>query len=206
MPVPDHDIDAIDAILRDWLADADITIICGRWDHGGIMELLPDGNARLSGPRYEGDFAGLRDIELAGQPHHLHIDLARLTRVVYTIAPSVCYGFRPAFEVRLGSEVGGQEQPVGLALALRGPYTGRELHRAGVRRYLRRLAGHQRAYPGIVHVRALDGPVPAAAAARRDHDWAAIGACLEEEFDVATQVTDARSFETAVGQLWGRLS
>ena len=62
-------IDTVDAIVREWLADPELTLICGRWSDGGLMELMPEGRATLTQPRYCGDFAGLRDLNLTGQPY-----------------------------------------------------------------------------------------------------------------------------------------
>ncbi|MBI1394731.1 MAG: hypothetical protein GC151_02035 [Betaproteobacteria bacterium] len=193
--------DQVDAILRDWLADPDITIICGQWGNGSIMELVPAGRASLSAPRYTGAFAGLRDLHLHDQPHHLHLDLARLARAVYVISPSVCYGFRPSFEVRLCSDPNGVDRDYGIALAMRQPYDGGRLSPVPVRRYLRRLSRHHRRHPGVVGIRVVDGPVPEKLSARRIGDWMEIGACIEDEFGISARVTDAASLSSALEAL-----
>ena len=51
---------AVETILEEWIADPDITLVCGRWADGSIMELVPAGRARLTPARYGGCFAGLR--------------------------------------------------------------------------------------------------------------------------------------------------
>jgi len=196
-------IDQVDAILREWLADPDLTLICGRWSDGGIMELMPEGRATLSRPRYAGEFAGLRDLDVAGQRHHLHLDLHKLPRAVYLVAPSVCYGFRPSFEVRLCAADELAATAFGLGLGARHPYRGDQLSRAVVRRYLRRLANHRASSPQVVGIRAIDGPVPPAAAARRAEDWAAIGQCVAEEFDIDVSIDDAASFTAAMHEVAG---
>lgn len=196
-------VDPIDAILREWLADPDLTLICGRWSDGGIMELMPEGRATLSRPRYGGDFAGLRDLDLTGQQHHIHLDLNKLPRAVYLVSPSVCYGFRPSFEVRLCATDDVAATAFGLGLGVRHPYRGNKLSHAAVRRYLRRLANHRRSNPQVVGIHAVDGPVPSSLAGRRVDDWAAIGQCVAEEFAVDISIHDARSFTAAMNIVAG---
>ena len=196
-------IDQVDAILREWLADPDLTLICGRWSDGGIMELMPEGRATLSRPRYDGDFAGLRDLNLAGQQHHIHLDLNKLPRAVYLVAPSVCYGFRPSFEVRLCASDDIAATEFGLALSVCHPYRGNQLSHEAVRRYLRRLANHRGSSPEVVGIRAVDGPLPSAAARGRTDDWAEIGQCVAEEFDVDIFIHDAGSFTAAMNEVAG---
>ncbi len=195
--------DPMDAILREWLADPDLTLICGRWSDGGIMELMPEGRATLSRPRYGGDFAGLRDLDLTGQHHHIHLDLNKLPRAVYLVSPSVCYGFRPSFEVRLCATDDVAATAFGLGLGVRHPYRGNKLSHAAVRRYLRRLANHRRSNPGVVGMRAVDGPLPSTAARRRADDWAAIGQCVAAEFGVDIVIHDAESFTAAMNEVTG---
>ncbi len=196
-------IDQVDAILREWLADPDLTLICGRWSDGGIMELIPEGCATLSRPRYDGDFAGLRDLNLAGQHHHIHLDLKKLPRAVYLVAPSVCYGFRPSFEVRLCATDDIAATEFGLALSVCRPYRGNRLSHEAVRRYLRRLANHRSNSPEVVGIRAVDGPVPSTAARGRADEWAEIGQCIAEEFDVDIFIHDAASFTAAMNEVAG---
>ncbi len=204
MPVPvPPPIDQMDAILREWLADPDLTLICGRWSDGGIMELMPEGRATLSRPGYDGDFAGFRDLNLVGQQHHIHLDLNKLPRAVYLVAPSVCYGFRPSFEVRLCVTDDSAATEFGFGLCVCRPYRGNKLSHDGGRRYLRRLANHRGCSPEVVGIRALDGPLPSTVARRRADDWAAIGQCVAEEFDVDIFIHDAASFTAAMNEVAG---
>lgn len=197
--VPSH-IPRVECVLREWLADPGASLLCGRWADGGVMELLPEGRARLGEARYGGRFAGLRDLELAGEAHHLHLDLARLPCAVYLVAPSVCFGFRPSFEVRLCAEPDRAVDAFGVGLSLQRPYRGDRMDREAVRRYLRRLVCHQRDHAGVVSVRAVDAPVPEAVAARRAADWGALGTCLQEEFGVGDGIDDAAGFIAAVAR------
>ncbi|MBE0592366.1 MAG: hypothetical protein IH616_08190 [Gemmatimonadales bacterium] len=90
--------------LTDWLADPGITIVCGRWTDGAISEFMPAGTASLLPPAYEGRFAGIRELRIRQQRHHLHIDLGRIHALSYVVAPSVCLGFDPSLEIRLLTE------------------------------------------------------------------------------------------------------
>lgn len=197
--IPSH-IPRVESVLREWLADPGTSLLCGRWADGGVMELLPEGRARLGEARYGGRFAGLRDLEVTGEAHHLHLDLARLPCAVYLVAPSVCFGFRPSFEVRLCSEAGRAADAFGLGLSLQRPYLGDRLDRDAVRRYLRRMVSHRREHADVVTVRAVDGPVPEAVAARRATDWGALGSCLQAEFGVGEGVEDAAGFVAAIAR------
>ena len=87
--------------VSDWLADPGITIVCGRWSEGAISELMPGGTAALLPPAYEGRFAGIRELRIRQQRHHLHIDFGRIHALSYVVAPSVCLGFDPSLEIRL---------------------------------------------------------------------------------------------------------
>lgn len=140
----------VEEILQSWLDDPDLTLFCGHWGHGGVMELLPRGGARLSGPRYGPPFDGLRELRLDNGAHHVHLDLGRLTRAWYVMAPSVCYGFRPSFELRLTGANADPREGFGLGLALGHPYAGRGLRAEPVRRYFRRAAEHMASFPGTV--------------------------------------------------------
>lgn len=126
-----------EAVIRDWLAEDDLTIIAGDWRAGAVMELRPQGRATLSAPRYAGDFAGLRELRIEGSGHHMHIDLARISHVEYCVAPSVCFGGKPAFEVRLLAA-----GRASFAFAIGRPYVNGRLDEAAVRRYFARLAAH----------------------------------------------------------------
>lgn len=136
----------VEAILREWLNEPAITLMCGDWRNGCIMEILPDGPATLTRAKYAEPFAGLRDIELPGQAHHLHLNLDKLARVVYAIAPCVCYGYRPSFEVRFEDT---EQSTTAFALAVRQPYVGRRTNRAALTSYFRRMIDHLRRFPAI---------------------------------------------------------
>lgn len=140
-----------EAIFDSWLADSDLVIFCGNWENGGMMELLPRGRARLSGPRYDVPFDGLRELRLdGGVGHHVHLDLGRLSHAWYFVAPSVCYGYRPSFELRLTSGRSGPRDGFGVGLALTHPYAGRSVRAAPVQRYFRRAAEHIEKFPETV--------------------------------------------------------
>jgi hypothetical protein len=182
----------IEVILRSWLDDADLTLFCGHWGNGGIMELLPHGSARLSGPRYAAPFDGLRELRLAGGAHHVHLDLGRLTHAWYVVAPSVCYGYRPSFELRLTSTSLEPLNQFGLGVALTRPYAGCNLRVEPVRRYFRRATEHIDKFPDAVSFMCdrantrLDTPA----------DWDCIESLLAEA--ASTFVHSTRSVWTAL--------
>lgn len=165
-------IDQADALVREWLADPEVTIVCGRWSDGGVMEIVPEGQATLSRRVYDPPYAGLRDLHLKGQGHHVHLDLAKLSRATYAVLPSVCYAFRPSFEVRLHDPSAESLDTFGLALSVSRPYRGKRLVREAADAYFRRFLDHVRRFPGLVSFRADDG-------GRRADElpatWAAIG-------------------------------
>lgn len=165
------------------------------------MELVPEGRATLTQPRYDGDFAGLRDLILTGQHHHIHLDLEKFQRVIYLVSPSVCFGFRPSFEVRLCAHGDDAGTAFGLGMRVRQPYRRQKLSHLAVRRYLRRLVKHRAASPKVVGIRALDGPLPPTVAPPRSDDWLAIGQCVAEEFGVEATIHDAASFAAALDTL-----
>jgi len=140
---------AVETILRSWLDERELTLFCGDWGQGGIMEILPRGGALLSGRRYDPPFEGLRDLRLDDAGHHVHLDLGRLTTVRYSVSPSVCYRFRPSFELRFGAD-DGPSPGFALGLGISSPYAGRTLRTAAVRRYLHRADEHLRRFPGVV--------------------------------------------------------
>lgn len=96
-------LDCPERVISEWLPQ-NICIVCGDWKSGAIMEIIPEGNAVLSEAKYDGCFAGMRDILLPGHPHHLHVNLGLFKTIVYEISPSVCYGYRPAFNVGFTGE------------------------------------------------------------------------------------------------------
>jgi len=127
----------VEAILRRWLVEDEITIVCGRWDRGSIVELVPHGKAVLSEAKYAGEFAGLRDLDIPGTEHHAHLDLAKLSRVVYRVAPSVCFGFRSSFEICFTDDAAIHGA---LTLALSKPWRDDQLDSELVARWFSRFA------------------------------------------------------------------
>jgi hypothetical protein len=162
--------ECIEHILRQWLLDCDLTVFCGVWSNGAIMELLPKGRARLTGQLYSGRFAGLRDLVLDDGGHHVHLDLGRLSRACYVVTPSVCYGFRPAFELRITAPGADPLRDFGLGLAMRHPYDGVTLRPSVAATYFGRAAADLAAYPGIASLRFEHHPAQTA----EDADWQCI--------------------------------
>lgn len=140
----------IETILRAWLGDSDLTIFCGNWGDGSVIELLPRGGAQLSGPRYHAPFEGLRDLRIEGSAHHVHLDLGKLAHARYVMTPSVCYGFRPSFELRLTVSNADPLGRFGLGLGVTQPYAGVVLRTEPIRRYFCRAAQHIAAFPDAV--------------------------------------------------------
>jgi hypothetical protein len=166
----------IERILRSWLADPDIILICGSWGDGGLMELVPCGRARLSGPRYDVPFNGLRELTLDDTGHHVHLDLGRLTHAWYVMAPSVCYGYRPSFELRLTSTGSSAYDRFGLGIALTRPYVGQSLRGEPIRRYLQRAAEHRTRFPQVVSCMYDRGHSPTDI----DRDWNSVESLMAE--------------------------
>lgn len=143
--------DAVEQVIHDWLTEPTLTLFCGDWAEGGVMELLPRGqSAYLTPQRYEGRFAGLRDLRLGDQGHHVHLDLGQLRQACYCIVPSVCYDFKPALELRLCASASDPLRSYGLGFAMGHPYRAGRLDEAVAQRYLARLALHLHRYPGQV--------------------------------------------------------
>ncbi len=177
--IPDPGVvEAVDAILRCWLGDPDLIVFCGEWRHGGLMEMLPRGKAVLTAPHYAGRFSGLRELRLQGGGHHVHLDLGRLRQACYVVAPSVCYGFRPALELRLVAPGGDPMRDAGFGLSVC-PYHGDRLREDVARRYFRRAADHIRRYPHIASFTCQAPPVPVEA------DWSGLDAVLADEAGMA---------------------
>lgn len=176
-PALEH-VPIIEAILRLWLADPDLTVFCGAWRHGAVMELLPRGKARLTGQLYADAFAGLRDLVIDDGGHHVHLDLGRLCRACYIVAPSVCFGFRPSFELRLTARDADPLQDFGLGIAVRNPYDGDRLREAAVRRYFNRTLAHMEAYPDVASL-----AIMSRGAYHEDHrgDWSSIERLLADD-------------------------
>lgn len=178
-------------VVEDWLHEPDITIACGRWSEGAISELLPAGRGRLLPPIYGDCFAGVRELRLDNAEHHLHIDLGRVHRVRYVIAPSVCFDFKPAFEARL-LVLGPGGTPSDhwvVSLMLSCPYDRESLNAEQVRRFCGLARRHAQARPDLVEFEveaAVAGSSVApqllevlrAATGRHDGDWNELGASL----------------------------
>jgi hypothetical protein len=142
-----------DAVAR-WLDRRGVTIACGRWADGAISEILPQGQAMLLPSLYDGCFTGVRELRLAGQPHHLHIDFGRVHRLGYAVAPSVCLAFKPSFELRLLT-LGAGGAPTdrwAVSLMLESPYAGGELDLAAATQFFRHAADDAARRPDLVEL------------------------------------------------------
>jgi hypothetical protein len=140
-----------DAFER-WLAEPGVTIACGRWVDGAIAEIMPLGSARLLPALYDACFVGVRELRLAEQPHHLHIDFGRVHAFGYAVAPSVCLAFKPSFELRL-LMVGPAGAPTDrwlVSLMLAEPYAGGVLDHGAVLRFFQRVRQDAAARPDLV--------------------------------------------------------
>lgn len=139
-------------VIEDWLQAPDITLACGRWSEGAISEILPAGRGRLLPPIYAGCFAGVRELRIDGAEHHLHIDLGRVHRVRYVVAPSVCFDFKPSFEARLLvlGPGGAPSDHWVVSLMLSCPYDRESLDAAQVRRFFALARRHAEARPELV--------------------------------------------------------
>lgn len=162
----------LEGVLRDWVGVPRIVFACGDWRTGAIMELLPRTVATLTATRYAEPFAGLRDIRLSGQGHHIHLDLAKMWHVVYAIVPSVCYGYRPSFEAHFVSAI---DAAPSFAVMVRDPYRAGRLNREALVGYFRRMVDHLARFPEVVRFRVEAPPV-----APSRETWAEIRACLAE--------------------------
>lgn len=182
-----------ESVLRTWLQRPGITVASGRWDRAGIAEFVLQGDASVLPSHYGDCFAGIREIRLHGVHHHLHVDLGRVHAVEYVIAPSVCFDFRPSFEVRFLVE-GPGGRPTGdwtVALMLTEPYAQQSLRRGEAAWFIATMIGHLREAPDLVDVkvdptsRAEDGLLPLFHAALSDPsrqlgDWHATLAMLRD--------------------------
>jgi len=176
--IDQQNVSALEAILRVWLEDPELMLFCGAWSNGAIMELLPHGKARLTGQLYAGRFAGLRDLILDDGGHHVHLDLGRLDRACYLVAPSVCFGFRPSFELRIAAAGADPLCEFGLGLAVRHPYDNGGLRESAVMRYFARVAQHLRMHPGTA---SLAFKPRGSYHEERDADWSAIERLLTND-------------------------
>lgn len=123
-----------------WLVEPGVTIACGRWVDGAISEMMPRGQARLLPAIYDGCFTGVRELRLADQPHHLHIDFGRVHAFSYAVVPSVCLAFKPSFELRL-LMIGPGGAPTDrwvVSLMLAEPYVGGALDRQAAVNFFKR--------------------------------------------------------------------
>lgn len=188
----DASVACIERILRQWLQDSDLTVFCGAWSNGAIMELLPQGRARLTGQLYTGRFSGLRDLILDEGGHHVHLDLARLSHACYLVAPSVCYGFRPSFELRVTAPGADPLREFGLGLAMRNPYSDGNLRESVATRYFARAAEHLSTHPRSVSLRFENHPAQPTA----DTDWA----CIDRFLYASPELRHLRQFVPGAGQ------
>ncbi|AGR69541.1 hypothetical protein [Burkholderia pseudomallei] len=141
-------------VIEEWIGDPKTAIACGRWADGTVSEIIPAGRARLLEARYHGCFAGVREIRLDDGPHHLHIDLGRVYKVCYAVAPSVCLDFKPSLEVRLLT-IGAGGAPTdrwSLSLMPDCPYRDGSMDEAAVRSFVARMQRHAERAPGLVEL------------------------------------------------------
>jgi hypothetical protein len=135
-----------------WLRNTDVTVACGRWRDGAIAELIPQGQGYLLPARYVDRFVGVRELRLDNAPHHLHIDLGRVYRILYTITPSVCLGFKPSFEARLmmtGPQGTLTDQWI-ISLMLNNPYKQGKLNLDRIQQYFELAQQQARQRPDLV--------------------------------------------------------
>lgn len=151
-----HRVTCMEQIVRDWIAEPDVLVLAGHWGEGALMEIVPTSSPVLTGQLYTGRFAGLRDMILDGEDHHLHMDLGRLTRATYIVSPSVCFGFRPSFEVRMHACGTDPMLHFGFGMALRMAYHGAQIHAVNVQRYFEMFRRHRSMYPEIVSIVGVD--------------------------------------------------
>jgi len=134
-------VEALDSILREWLSDARVMLVCGDFRHGSVSELLPEGRASLSRPKYNGIFAGLRDVAIEGERHHMHVDLGRVEVVRYAVRPSVCFGFRPSLDIEFMSRT-----ERAFALSVDRLYVKTSIDPAACARFVQRYLRHRQAH------------------------------------------------------------
>lgn len=135
-----------------WLTQPGVTIACGRWADGAISEIMPRGQAQLLPARYDGCFSGVRELRLADQPHHLHIDFGRVHALSYAVVPSVCLAFKPSFELRF-LMIGPGNAPTdrwAVSLMLAAPYVQGALDDATVLKFFDRVRHDATLRPDLV--------------------------------------------------------
>lgn len=178
----------IEYVIREWLSDPDIAIICGNWMNGSMMELFPNGRAYLSHERYPEPFSGLRDLHLQDQGHHLHLDLEKLGSAVYSLSPCVCYGYRPSFEVRFSTVELDSPVHFSFALGVREPYRGQKANRNALIAYFQRMLSHHRRFPEVTRFW-IDRPKDAGEATLSG--WRESYACLLEACGYPMELSQA---------------
>jgi hypothetical protein len=146
--------DFFHSIFAEWLDDPETTVACGSWSDGAVSELVPGRRGRLLPARYEGCFAGVRELRMDDSPHHLHVDFGRVHQVCYTVAPSVCFGFKPSFEARfLTTGPGGAPTDRwSVALMYGRPYDAGGLRAAAVKRFFERARAHAQIQPTLIDI------------------------------------------------------
>ena len=181
---------AVEEILRAWLLERDVALMCGRWSDGGIMELVLEEGATLSTAHYSGRFAGLRDVGIPGHRHHMHVDLGCVSRVTYAVTPSICYGLKPSFEVRFG----GASDDAAFAVTLLAPYRAGQVDVERVARYFGLLRHHASRHASLVRFVADDGGHFDANAAA----WRAAFACFARGAEIDPAPTTPEELGRAV--------
>jgi hypothetical protein len=152
--IMEADIRFFHEAFSQWLDDPGITLACGRWSDGAILELIPQGHAAILPAAYDGCFAGVRELRLQGVPHHMHIDLGRIHKLSFAVAPSVCLEFKPSFEVRL-LLLGPGGAPTStwmVSLMLSTPYTRGALDKRSVLAFFRRAKQQANLRPDLVEM------------------------------------------------------
>jgi len=147
-------IDYFHYILEEWLTDSSINVACGRWPDGAIAEMPVHGKATLLPEIYEECFSGVRELRLGDCGHHMHIDLGRVHTIQYTVSPSVCFDFRPSFEIRfLTLGPGGSHSAHWVfSIMISQPYGNSGLNLDAVERFFSRAWNHYRQYPAWVDI------------------------------------------------------
>lgn len=146
------------AIFVDWLDDPETTVACGTWSDGAVSELVPARRGHLLPARYDGCFAGVRELRMEDAPHHLHVDFGRVHRVCYAVAPSVCLGFKPSLEARFLTKGPGGAPTDRWCVSLMHsqPYDARGLRPAAIKCFFERARAHAHLEPSLVDVRIED--------------------------------------------------
>lgn len=141
-------------VLSTWIADEQVTVACGMWEWGAIMELVPQGGAQLLPSNYTGRFAGVRELRISGVDHHLHIDLGRIHSIEYRIAPCVCLGSRPSFDICFLSQGpgGARTGRTAISVMVSKPYRTAAIRKEPIRTWFLRYFEHVQARPDLVRL------------------------------------------------------